>query len=193
MKKKILAVVGSPRKKGNSVSLVKEALKAFPEDEFETDIIYLRDYKYSSCIGCEKCSESHSCTIKDDMQKIYPQLEDADAVIFASPVYNYNITAWMKAFIDRLYCYYEFSDDRRSWKCRLGKDRPVMLIVVGEQEDIKSMGITMEAMRLPIEALEFDIVGELLVYGKFAAGVVKDDKKEMQRAQEMGIRLRDSI
>ena len=193
MKKKVLAVVGSPRKNGNSVRMVKEAFQAFAEEEYEKTIIYLRDYKYSSCIGCEKCAGEKRCPVNDDMQKIYPILEQAEVLIFASPVYNYNITSWMKSFIDRLYCYYDYSEDRRSWKCGLGKDRPVGLLVVGEQDDPKYMGFTLEAMKLPLKDLEFKIVGELVVTGKFKAGVVKDDETAMRKAYQLGMDLRQHL
>ncbi len=193
MKKKVLAIVGSPRKNGNSVSMVKEALQAFSDKEYEKEIIYLRDYKYRSCIGCEKCAGDKRCPVNDDMQKVYPVLEKADAIIFASPVYNYNITSWMKAFIDRLYCYYDWSEDRRSWKSALGKNRPIGLLVVGEQDDTQHMGFALEAMKLPLKDLEFKIAGELVVTGKFEAGVVKDDEDAMRKAYELGLGLRQHL
>ncbi len=193
MKKKVLAIVGSPRKNGNSVSMVKEALQAFSDKEYEKEIVYLRDHKYSSCIGCEKCAGDRRCPVNDDMQKVYPVLEKADVLIFASPVYNYNITSWMKAFIDRLYCYYDWSEDRRSWKSALGKNRPIGLLVIGEQDDPQYVGFALEAMKLPLKDLGFKIAGELVVTGKFEAGVVKDDETAMRKAYKLGLGLRQHL
>jgi len=100
---KILGIVCSPRKEGNTEILVKEALDAAREAGCETELILLAGKKITPCNGCNTCLKDGVCNVKDDMQAIYEQLEKADGIIFGSPVYFYNVTAQAKAVVDRTY------------------------------------------------------------------------------------------
>jgi len=100
---RILGIVCSPRKGGNTEILVREALEAVREGGGETELILLADMNIAPCDGCEACQENGTCRIKDDMQMVYQQLELADGVIFGTPVYFANVTAQAKAVIDRTY------------------------------------------------------------------------------------------
>ena len=185
----ILGVGASPRPGGNTDVLLKQALDAASEAGARVDMIHLRKMKMSPCIGCEACREVADCpTLKDDMTGIYPKIREADGLVLASPCHNYNITAWMKAFIDRLYCFYDFSDDRpRGYKSRLAdKARWGAVIAVCEQVDPKDMGFTLEAMAQPMEALAFRESGRLGVYGVFDAGLVGKDAAVMEKAAGLG-------
>ncbi len=102
---KILGIVGSPRKGGNTEILVEEALAAAREAGAQTEIILLADKNIAGCDGCGSCGETGACKIKDDMQNIYPQLEAADAVVFGTPVYFGGVTSQAKALIDRTYVF----------------------------------------------------------------------------------------
>lgn len=185
-KKHIVGIVGSPRKGGNTSVLIQDVLDVFPQQDYEKSVIYLRDYKYSSCIGCEKCAETNYCHLKDDMQKIYPLIESADAIVMGSPVYHGNVTAWIKAFIDRLYCYYNFHEDRRGWASILGKGRPAVVIGVGEQTKIEWLGWVIDAMKTPLRDLGFNVLGEYLASGHFKAGSVCADNQARRQVRELG-------
>ncbi len=100
---KILGIVCSPRKEGNTEILVRQALEAAGQAGAETEIVLISDKKITPCDGCNACLKTGACKIKDDMQAIYEQLEKADGIIFGSPVYFYNVTAQAKAVIDRTY------------------------------------------------------------------------------------------
>ena len=100
---KILGIVCSPRKDGNTEILVREALEAAHEAGSETELILIAGKKIAPCDGCNACLKDGVCKIKDDMQTIYEQLEKADGLIFGAPVYFYNVTAQAKAVMDRTY------------------------------------------------------------------------------------------
>jgi multimeric flavodoxin WrbA len=102
---KILGICGSPRK-GNTEFLLREALKAAREKGAGTELILLREKRIEHCDGCLKCDETGECHIRDDMQEIYKKLEDADAIVLASPSYYENVTGLFKDFIDRMNPYY---------------------------------------------------------------------------------------
>jgi multimeric flavodoxin WrbA len=101
----------------------------------------------------------------------------------------------MKAFIDRLYCFYIFDDNRpRGWSSRLaGQKRKAVIVAVCEQKNKRDMGFTIEAMRLPLEALGYEILQEFPVFGIFDRGAVKKDEEIVTKASELGRKLAKSI
>jgi len=102
---KVLGIVGSPRKGGNTEIMVEEALAAAREAGAETDIFLVHDKNIAGCDGCHSCFETGKCKIKDDMQPLYIMMKEADAIIFGTPVYFHNYTAQAKAVIDRTFLF----------------------------------------------------------------------------------------
>ncbi len=125
---KILAIVGSPRLEGNTNCLVDLAFEAATAAGAETEKIVLSQYSVNPCMGHENCASYDSCLQKDDVGWILEDFCAADGVILATPVYYYNVSAQMKAFIDRNYFLYKH--DRKS------QARVVGIIVVAEIEGI---------------------------------------------------------
>lgn len=192
----IFGVGGSPRRNGNSDVLLAQILNGARENEVPATGIHLRDIQFSACIGCEKCRKDLICTgLVDGMNVLYPEILQARGLVLVSPTHNYNITSWMKAFIDRLYCFYTFADTRpRAWSSRLaGQGRKAVLAAICEQEDQKDMGFTLEAMRLPLEALGYEIVGELPVFRIFDRGKVMEDNEVLASAKMLGEELALSL
>ena len=193
---KILAIGGSPRIHGNSDVLLKYILNGVQEESVPAEGMQLRDYYFKPCIGCERCRKDKICTgLNDGMHLLYPKITKSQGLILLSPTHNYNITAWMKAFIDRLYCFYNFDDNRpRGWSSRLaGQKRKAVIVAVCEQQNKRDMGFTIEAMRLPLEALGYEILKELPVFGIFDRGAVKKDEEILTKASELGRKLAKSI
>jgi len=188
----VLGVGGSPRKSGNSDLLLRHILKGVQSSRLETHNVQLRDYYYQPCIGCEKCRTDKICTgLNDGMTLLYPLIYQSRGLVLVSPTHNYNITAWMKAFIDRLYCFYDFEDTRpRKWSTRLqGQNRKAVLAAVAEQEDEYDMGFTLEAMHRPLKALGYEAVGHLPVLGIFDRGGIKKNRDVLAGAEQLGRKL----
>ncbi len=100
---RLLGIVGSPRKKGNTEILVKEALKVASEAGWKTDVFLMSEKEVAPCQHCSTCRQTGVCKIQDDMQELYKLMDGADAIIFASPVYFNTVTAQMKAIMDRTF------------------------------------------------------------------------------------------
>lgn len=189
---KILGVVGSPRKKGNTSILMQEALKPFKMNNIETKLVFLDDYNISDCRGCEGCKKTYKCVIDDDMQKLYPDILDSDAIILASPTYFYNISADMKAFIDRCYCFEVFDQEDRSVWMGLNEALGVKyaaVIAVSEQENEEDMGFTAAAMQKFLEALAYRVVSIVKAPHLFKAGEALNNKKALEDAKQAGEKL----
>lgn len=101
MMKSILIISGSPRKGQNNDQIAKFCSDVAVKRKFKTDIVLLNDMNISPCISCDGCKKKGVCVKNDDMQKIYPLMEKADAIIICSPVYIGSVSAQVKAMIDR--------------------------------------------------------------------------------------------
>jgi multimeric flavodoxin WrbA len=193
---RILIVNGSPRAGGNSTVLARHIAAAATSERVDADVVHLRELDLSSCVGCERCRRDGACTrFDDDMVALYDMVSRARGLALLSPVHNYNVTAWMKAFIDRLYCYYEFDDPRPGpwWSTLAGQHRVASVAAVAEQPDIADAGFVLEAMRRPLEALGYAVLDEALVLGVFCKGGVSDRPDALSAAEEMGRTLGRSI
>ena len=106
---KILGLQGSARKKGNTANAmawVEEELTAMGHD---VETIYLSDKNLRGCLGCAACKnvpDAVGCVQKDDIPEILGKIVAAQAVVFASPLYFWGVTAQLKAVIDRTYSLY---------------------------------------------------------------------------------------
>ncbi len=195
LEKRILCVAGSPRTHGNSDTIMKTFLGALP-NTIPSDAVLLRNYEYKPCIGCERCRKDKLCTgINDGMQLLYSKVIQSQGLVLISPTHHYNITAWMKAFIDRLYCFYDFENTiPRAWSSRLaGQNRKASIFAVCEQENKKDMGFTLEAMAYPLEALGYEIVSQVPVFRIFDRGKVKNDLQAMADITQAAGKMADAL
>lgn len=95
-----LYISGSPRKQSNT-----DYLLHLLQDQIGGEFIKLSDYDVKPCYSCWACRNNGACIIGDDMTSLLaPKLLAADALVLGSPVYFNNVTAQMKAFIDRTWC-----------------------------------------------------------------------------------------
>jgi len=192
---RVIGFSGSPRKNGNSDILLKTIMHGAKE-ELPAEYYNLTDIDFKGCIGCEKCRRHKVCTgLVDGMSLMYPGLFRSKGLVLVSPTHNYNVTSWMKAFIDRLYCFYNFENDRpRSWSSQLAnQNRKAVIAAICEQESPEDMGFTIEAMKNPLEALGYEIIGELSVFRIFDKAKVKQEKHILNKAYKLGNKLASAI
>jgi multimeric flavodoxin WrbA/putative sterol carrier protein len=104
-KMKILAIQGSPRPKASNTDiLLQEFLKGAQSQGAETETVYLKEKEIHSCVGCYTCwaKTPGVCVFKDDMPGLLEKVQNCDILVYATPLYNFNMTALMKAFQERL-------------------------------------------------------------------------------------------
>jgi multimeric flavodoxin WrbA len=99
---KILGLSCSPRKKGNTMTLMELALKGAQQEGAEVELYSVSGKKIEPCDGCFTCGEKGECHIKDDMQELYDKLVEADGIIFGTPIYVHTMAAQTKIIIDRM-------------------------------------------------------------------------------------------
>ncbi len=96
----ILGLCGSPRAKTTEYVL-RKALEMLEEQGFETEFYTVRGKDLGFCIHCDHCLKGKGCILQDDMQGLYPLMEEAEGFIIATPVYNGGVSAQTKAVMDR--------------------------------------------------------------------------------------------
>jgi multimeric flavodoxin WrbA len=129
----VLGISGSPKDDGLTSLLLDKVLDGAKASGAHTEKIILNDLDFKPCQDCGGCSETGICILDDDMGPIYEKLAHADAVIVASPIYFGNISAQLKAMIDRCHSSWTakyilkknlFEEKRRKgiFLCVAGKD-----------------------------------------------------------------------
>jgi len=192
----VLGLSGSPRKNGNSDILLKHIMRGVETSGIPFESYNLCKLDFHGCIGCEKCRKTKICTgLKDDMTKMYPKIIAAKGLVLVCPTHNYNVTSWMKAFIDRLYCFYNFENDHpRSWSSQLAhQGRKAVLAAICEQASIEDMGFTLDAMKKPLQALGYEVIEEIAVFKVFDKGKVEREEAVLRQAVQAGEKLALSL
>ncbi|MHC4600104.1 MAG: flavodoxin family protein [Planctomycetota bacterium] len=97
----VLALLGSPRAKGNSETLLEALLEPACARGWNVEKLRISTLDFLPCRGCHYCEKHGECVQKDAMQEAYPRLLDARFVVLTTPVYYYNVPGKTKSFIDR--------------------------------------------------------------------------------------------
>ena len=105
---KILVLNGSPRPDGNTAAMVEAFAEGARESGHEVTVIPVCQKKIGGCLACEYCHMKDSgherqCVQKDDMQEIYPLLDEAEMIVLASPIYYHGFTGQLQCAINRIY------------------------------------------------------------------------------------------
>jgi multimeric flavodoxin WrbA len=118
---KFFAINGSPRRKNNTMALLKACLKGVVsvKPKAETEVISLYNVHYSGCISCFACKKLEGksygqCKVKDELRAVLRKCSQADGLIFGSPIYFAHVTGAMRSFLERLLFQYYVYDEARS-------------------------------------------------------------------------------
>ncbi|WP_418667577.1 flavodoxin family protein [Allofournierella sp.] len=101
MRKKILVISSSPRKNGNSEALADAFIEGARDGGSTVEKISLYDKTIGFCRGCLACLKTGRCTIRDDADTIAQKMLTADVLVFATPIYYYEMSGQMKTMLDR--------------------------------------------------------------------------------------------
>jgi multimeric flavodoxin WrbA len=97
----IVAIYGSPRRKGNTATLLKHSVQGAVDAGAQVNEIILRDLKMSPCLEIYACKKEGRCAIKDDFHYVVDQILSAKGLILASPIFFYTVSAHTKILMDR--------------------------------------------------------------------------------------------
>jgi len=184
--KNVMIVVGSPRKRGNSSTLAKQVSSGAKDAGATVELFNLHDMNIKPCSACDGCRKKRAtgCVIRDDMQKLYPKMRAADAIVIASPIYWFTVSAQTKLFMDR---WYAFGADENY---KVLAEKKFGIVLVYADADPFSSG-AVNALRTFQDAFNYlgaQVVGT--VYGSaWKAGEISQNKAVMKQAYALGEKI----
>lgn len=181
--KKILGVIGSPRKNGNTHVLVSRILDGARDMGADTEALFLGEHKILECDGCHACWKGKRCSKSDDMRQIYRKIIESDVIVFGTPVYWYGPTALMKCFIDR-FVFFNCPENRR----KIEKKKAV-IVVPFEENHVETSDLLVRFFEKTLNYLEVELSHKVLVPGVTKRGEVKNKKNIMEKCYRLGQKL----
>lgn len=180
---KVIAILGSPRKEGNSATLAQEALKGAASMGAETAVFYANDLSVKGCQACYACKKLGKCVIQDDMTPLYHEILSASAIIFSSPIYMWEMTAQLKLVIDRLYAYFNLDHTSRLPKIKVG-----LIFTQGNPDPFKFQPYMQQVSNL-LQFLGFGQTQTLYAYNWREPDCAKRDRAMLKSAFDLGCQL----
>lgn len=165
MQKKIVVITGSPRKKGNTMTLTETFIQSVNAKGHVVTRFDAAELNVRGCRACDACYQTgKACVFDDDFNQIASAIEDADVVIFAAPVYWYTFPAQIKAVIDKMYSIQAKRD--------LKGIESGLISCCAEDDKATFEGICF-AYRRTIELMQWNNIGEVLVPKVLEQGDIK--------------------
>jgi multimeric flavodoxin WrbA len=188
---RVLAVSSSPRRDGNSRLLAQSVLEGAAEAGHDTELVDLDDVLGGFLRDCRTCRGSDGqCTIDDRYgEMLLEQVLPADALVLATPLYWYGVSASLKAFIDRFFCYIA-SDYPRGEQVREQLVGKRSALVLSSEEDYRgaALGVIAQVQEMS-RYLHHEFVGVVHGIGNSRGEVVRDPADPLGQARLLGSRL----
>jgi len=181
---KILAINGSPRRRGNTDALLAAFLKGAPLDA-GIEVVRVADRTIHPCIGCGGCDNTGRCVLEDDITGLYDKILSAHRIILASPIYFYGITAQAKAFVDRTQALWNRQRLEGKKQLRATKGKGFFLSVAASHGEKLFDGAILTA-RYAFDAMGVTYEGEFLVRGVEKKGDLGANRATLAQAEEAG-------
>ncbi len=216
--KKVIAINGSPRKTGNTATLLQKALEGASLQGAQTEIIHLYNLSYKGCTSCFSCKKKDSkfwgiCAMNDGLTPVLNKIMECDAIILGSPIYFSDITGEMRSFLERLLfmnlSYDKMSVDGRGASNFKGQINVGFIYTMNVNQEqminykyhtiFDALKSIQRILRGKWEYITACDTYQFKDYSKYAAGIFDEEKKrevhnqqfpiDSQRAFEMGKRL----
>ena len=184
---KVLAVYGSPRRKGNTSILLQRAVDGARQAGAEVEEIMLRDLEMSPCLEIYGCKERGRCVIPDDFQDFHDKILESEGMMLASPIFFYSVSAHTKILMDRCQSLWV----KKHWidQTPMGagtSKRKGLFISVGATKGKKLFDGVLLTMRYFFEVLDMELWNALLYRGLDFEGDVLNYSEYLEEAYEAG-------
>lgn len=173
---KIVVLSGSPHKKGTSNTLVEEFVKGASVSGKEVEVIDLAHTNINPCMGCDACGMNGNCIQKDKGNEILEKILKFDAIVFASPVYYYNVSSQLKMMIDRFYA--------RTMQITNKNLKAAVIMTAWNSDENWTYGAIDKYFDILFEYMHFEDAGR--IYGKGCGTVSMMPKKYYKEAYKLG-------
>lgn len=189
MSVKLLGISTSPRLKGNSDLLLRQALAGAESEGAQVEYVHLSDYNIGPCIECNSCYTTGSCKVADDYQKLLEKMLDTDRLIFATPIFFMSVCAQAKMLIDRGQCLWAHKYVLKKQLINPQRDRRAMVIAVGGSRSKKQFESVRLTMKSYFDSLQMHYMSNLFVNKIDARAAIEKHPSAMKEALRLGKEL----
>jgi len=192
--KSILALYGSPRKRGNTSVLLERAVRGALDGGASVEEIFLRDLSISPCLEIYACRKAGRCSIRDDFDPLRDKLLSCDALMLASPIFFYSVSAHTKIFMDRCQEFWskKYLIDQAPFGLRT-PTRKALFVSAGATRGSKLFDGVLLPMRYFLDTLDMELWESLLYRGRDGPSDVLDHPEYMEETYRMGKELAGAI
>lgn len=178
---KVLGIMGSPRRRGNTDFLLDEALKGARSGGAEVEKLAVEELEIAPCREIYACLKDGHCAIEDDMQQVYPKLLEVEGLILASPIFFYGLTSQVKALIDRCQALWVMKHRRAAPAKRKGA-----FIAVGATRGERLFDGAVLTVKYFFDAIGVEYSGDLLIGGVDKKGHIRKQPAALAQAFALG-------
>jgi multimeric flavodoxin WrbA len=191
---KIIAIYGSPRRRGNTTILLQKAVQGARASGDVVDEVVLRNLKMSPCLEIYGCKETGRCVIQDDFQNLYDQVLASSGIMLASPIFFYTVSAHTKIFMDRCQSFWvkKYWLDKRTYADEESK-RKALFISVGATRGKKLFDGVLLSIRYFLDALDATLHQALVYRGLDFEGDVLTHPEYLEEALRAGKGLSQAL
>ncbi len=183
---KLLAVSSSPRREGNSEVILEEFCRGAREQNWDTERVRVNSLTIRPCQACDRCGKNGRCIVRDDMQDLYQQIIDSDALVLAAPVFFGSIAAQAKTFIDRFQCWWHAKYNLKTPYIPEDAKRPGFFLCVGALKKKDFCESAASIVKVFFHNINHVYTGELLFRGYDEKGIIRDDQEAMEASYQAG-------
>ena len=180
----VIGIISSPRKNGNTETLVHAVLEGATSAGHHTSTVHLNDLKFVGCQACNYCKAHEGCKQKDDLSKVLEDIRKADAVIFSTPIYFGQLNGQFRLFEDRMF---SFIDATFSSNLKPGKK--AVIVTSQGNPDPKAFENASKDFGKIMSMAGFKVVDTITMSNGNNPGAVKERKDLLEEAKKVGAAL----
>jgi len=187
MTQKILVIKSSPRKDSNSSILADEVAAGARKKGAQVETVSLAQLKIGPCKACDSCQKGkvEYCAVQDDMHSLYAKVVEADAIVYATPIYWFTLSAQLKLFMDRCYALMAPQHEQEEGSPLTGK-AIVLCATYGDDDPLCSGVVNARGTFIDFCAYVGADLVEVLHGSAQEPGEIKQDKDLLEQARTVG-------
>ena len=183
---RIIAINGSPRKNGNTATILKGILEGAAEKGAETRFIHINGLDMKGCQGCLACRENLGvCAYKDEFQDVLEEMRKCDGLAMGTPIYGFNVSGQFKCFLDRTYCFVDDSNPP-AYPCVLPAGKKIAVVTSQGDDNPESYRHIIDYLQMLGTIMGASSVEVITQVGTQDKGDAAKDAELMEKARAVG-------
>jgi multimeric flavodoxin WrbA len=181
---KVIGIVGSPRKNGNTETLVQTVLESAKENGHATEKYNLNELEFAGCQACMYCKSHDTCKLEDGLVQVMDAVRDADAIVLGAPIYMSQLNGQFKMFEDRLYMFLG-----QDFKVSLKPGKKAVIVTSQGNPDPKMFEGTAHGLGNMLKMFGLQVVDTIQMTGGNSPSAANERQDLLDRAKSAGNQL----